>query len=398
MRIAYVCYWDMARDDGVAQKIETQIAQWRQFGHVAELFALATQTPVAGTAPSPGAAPGAGAAPVAGMGPVVGAEAHAAHRILSLPKRQWSRLRRSTRLAEAVTSYRPDVVYLRYDLFSMAIAKLLRRLPAVIEINSDLGAELRGRRVAAFYEQHNLRALSSAATGFVCVTHELAQSLAGLAKPTIVIGNGIDIDRIARSMSALPAQSRPQLVWIGSPDQPWNGLDKLVWLATQMSGCDFTLIGVTPAELPQPPPGNLRAVGHLERARYDAMLREADVGIATLALHRKGMNEASPLKVREYLAYGLPVIAPYDDTDFRGKKPWYFLDIPNTESNVRDHLRTIRAFVETMRGRRVPREEIVDRIGAERKERMRLRFLEEVSDRGTATGVRSAPGTWRSRP
>ena len=39
------------------------------------------------------------------------------------------------------------------------------------------------------------------------------------------------------------------------------------------------------------------------------------IGVGTLALQRKGIFEASPLKVREYLSYGLPVLYNYFDSD-----------------------------------------------------------------------------------
>jgi len=45
-------------------------------------------------------------------------------------------------------------------------------------------------------------------------------------------------------------------------------------------------------------------------------VKRADVAIGALATYRKGMKETSTLKVREYLAYGLPVILDHHDPDF----------------------------------------------------------------------------------
>jgi glycosyltransferase involved in cell wall biosynthesis len=359
MRIAYICYWDMTLADGVAQKINTQIGYWRRFGHDVQLFALR---------------------------PHLGTPAASRPTSLAVTGRHVNRIRASSRLANAVRSYAPDVIYLRYDLFAPAIARLLRELPAAIEINSWDRGELRSRRGAAIYSEYNHRILARGARGIVCVTHELARLFSSFRKPIEVIANGIDLAKIPPANSAIPSGSRPQLVWLGSRDTPWSGIDKIVWLATHMSDCDFSLIGVSNADLPAPTPTNVRALGRLGRVEYDELLRGADTAIGTLALHRIGLREASPLKLREYLAYGLPVIAPYDDTDFIGERPWYLLHLPNTESNVRDHLVAIRTFVSAVRGKRVPREEVAVRIGADGKEARRLRFLERILDNPVSDG------------
>jgi hypothetical protein len=45
------------------------------------------------------------------------------------------------------------------------------------------------------------------------------------------------------------------------------------------------------------------------------------------------MSEASPLKSREYLALGLPVIGAYEDTDIPPDDPVY-LQLPNRPGAV----------------------------------------------------------------
>jgi hypothetical protein len=94
------------------------------------------------------------------------------------------------------------------------------------------------------------------------------------------------------------------------------------------------------------------------------------------------MHEACPLKVRECLLYGLPMILGYRDTDFVDEQPWFLLELPAREDNVRAHVREIGAFVERVRGRRVLRSEVEARLSAEAKERQRLAFLERVASSG----------------
>ena len=70
----------------------------------------------------------------------------------------------------------------------------------------------------------------------------------------------------------------------------------------------------------------------------------ADVAIGTLSLHTKQMEEACPLKVREYLAWGLPVIIGYKDTEFPAPDTAFLLQLPNNPTNVHDHLDQIDAL------------------------------------------------------
>jgi glycosyltransferase involved in cell wall biosynthesis len=202
-----------------------------------------------------------------------------------------------------------------------------------------------------------------------------------------VIGNAIDLDRIQRLPA--PRNERPQIAFLGSPGQTWHGVDKILWLANAMPEARFELIGYDRRDLGDDVAANVRVRGMLSRQDYEPILATSDVAIGTLALHRKQMDEACPLKVREYLAYGLPVIAGYEDTDFIGEQPWFMLRLPNRETNVRDSVGRVREFAERVRGRRVPRELVVERISVQAKEPRRLEFFERVAgaQRAASTSV-----------
>ena len=110
---------------------------------------------------------------------------------------------------------------------------------------------------------------------------------------------------------------------------------------------------------------------------YQILLANSDVAVSSLAFHRVGMQEQSPLKSREYLAYGLPMVVPYIDTDLNDLKCDFLLNIPNREDNIQTHAEVIRDFAYRMRGRRVDRQMIMP-IDQTRKETERLRFFEEI--------------------
>ncbi len=350
MRIAYFCYWNIFSTDGVTAKIATQIAEWRTAGHEVHLFCLSP-------APPPDAVPSMTGS-IFAFGDLA------------------QRMRATARMMRSVAEFRPDVIYVRYDLFLPPPGRLLRRFATVVEVNEDdrLELALRAPRARA-YNELNRRSILGSATGFVCVTHETARVVSPFDKPTVVVANGIDL--ASRPVLAPATGPRPRLAFLHGAAVVWQGVDKLLEMARAMPECDFALIGLDSSRLPEPT-SNVELHGVLSRAGYEPILARSDAAIGTLALHRKGMEEATPLKVREYLAYGLPVIIAYQDTEFIGMDPWFLLRLPNTESNVRDHLDDIRAFVEAVRGRRVPREAVAQVIGADGKEAVRLEFLERM--------------------
>jgi hypothetical protein len=115
----------------------------------------------------------------------------------------------------------------------------------------------------------------------------------------------------------------------------------------------------------------------LNRDEVVQVLARADVGIGSLALHRNQMFGGSPLKVREYLAVGLPVLYAYDDAD-ADVLDGYVLRIANTESAITDEIDRIDAFVNRSMGVRVPRSS-VGHIDTATKERQRLALFEDVA-------------------
>lgn len=350
MRIAYVCYWNARVRDGVVLKIEAQVAEWRRAGHDVAVHLLRR---------APAAAP---------------AESLDA-RIYPFASAR-GRVRAGRALARALVASEPELVYVRYDLLPPALLRLERSLPLVLEINTDDRAELRGRRsrLALAYAALSRRLLLRRADAYVCVTNELAASagIAGSGKPVLVLGNGVDAEAV--SPLPPPANERPRLVFIGTADQPWQGVDKVVELARLLPEVDFDLVGVAPDATG---PENLRAHGFLPRDEYRPILAAADAALGTLALHRKDMREASPLKVREYLLSGLPTVLAYEDTDFAGEEHWFLLRLPNTEANVRDHAHELRAWVEGVRRRRVPADAVA-RLDVRAKEAARLAFFADV--------------------
>lgn len=347
MRIAYVCYWPAFRQDGVSAKLDTQITTWRALGERVELFCVTPESDNGATPALDGRLFNFG----------------------SLPERALA----TTRLMRAVRRMRPDVIYCRYDLFIPPIATLLRRSRSAIEVNGNvLNHSDLGPPHVQLYGAMSWRAALAATSGVVCVSRDLASRMPE-HKHTAVIPNTVDV--ASRPLLAPASSPRPRLAFLTSVITPIQGVDKLLCMARALPEFDFVLVGVAPEDLAGPVPENVSLHTHMPINEYEKVLETCDVGIGNLALHRNGLEDSSSLKAAEYLTYGLPIVIGYPETGFMGSDNWFVLRLPNTEDNVSSSIERIRAFVRSAQGRRVPREEIVDKIDARHQERRRLAFL-----------------------
>jgi hypothetical protein len=360
VRIAYLAGWPGGPDTGPFKKIAEQTRLWRDLGAEVGLFVLTTEDNAAAWRGVPAAAE------------VIVRSGNAPS--LTLQKE---------RLIRAAISWGPDVLYHRYSLAYPGLVRAVRKVPVVVEINTDDVSEYRliAPRKATLNQLTRGLVLGRAA-GFVAVTDELAQapSFVKFDRPTAVVANGIDLDEMPQLPA--PALDRPTLAFIGQPNCPWHGLDKVVELARVRPGWDVDVVGPDHAEVVAAagtPPSNVRVHGLLAAADYLAILSRAHIGIGSLALHRKEMSEASTLKLREYLAVGLPSVIGYRDTDFPGGAD-FLLELPNVETNVRDTLPAIDDFVSSRAGTRVERVDI-GHIDSRAKEQRRLDFLRQASGR-----------------
>lgn len=251
--------------------------------------------------------------------------------------------------------WRPDVIYLRHSTVSPSMLALAAAFPTVLGGDLDDLDEMRTRAPLRYwYARFTRDRLLRLARSIVVVTNEIARqpALARLGRPVSVLPNSIDVDGYPEL--PVPENPMPHLVFLGSPWLDWAGVDKIERMASLFPAWHFDLVGPDPKELPRAP-ANVVMHGLLSRDAYLPIMAKADVAIGPLALHRKGLSEASALKVAEYVAYGIPVILGHVETAFPDGAP-FLLRLPNTEDNVETAADEVRAFVERWHGQRVPRE------------------------------------------
>jgi glycosyltransferase involved in cell wall biosynthesis len=359
MRIAYVTLnlMDTIALGGVGRKVRSTIEMWHELGHQACWFATSSVH-------------------IDGDWLLFFCFNHN-NKII----REFRRSSKLKELLNAVKEYKPDLIYLRAGVYTYPLHRLFTIAPVVLELNTLDLIEYQNRGFLK-YALHVLcrNQVYGRAKGFVALSSEIACSRANqkFGTPIAVISNGINMDKY-KPLPA-PKNSWPCLVYIGTPGNQWQGIDKLIQLAKKCSDYQIELIGVNAKHLNCEIPENVSLHSFMNEQDYLPILARADVAIGTLSLYRKGMHEASPLKVREYLAYGIPVIIAYQDTDFMKENYSFILQLPNSEDNISLNIYEIREFVLKQTGKRVVPETIKFRIHSGYKEKERLKFFKKILD------------------
>lgn len=216
-----------------------------------------------------------------------------------------------------------DLVYERYSLWSTAAIEYAADagIPGVVEVNSPLIVEhqlYRGPVDAALAEER-ARRVFTAATLVVAVSGSVADwvaSIAGGDCDITVIPNGVDTERFSSALTA--DRSGTFTVGFSGSLKPWHGVN--------------TLLEAVAILLSQEPSYRLLVVGDgPERDRLQAMTEALGIGWATTFtgavdhadvpgyLSKMDVATApypdlsdfyfSPLKLFEYLATSIPVVA-----------------------------------------------------------------------------------------
>ncbi len=351
MKIAYVAHVNDGNGSGVILKMAAQADQWRRHGHDVRLLVATRDRDTTW-------------------------QSRLGDSVIERYGNWSSRLRAMDSIARQASRYGPDVVYMRFDLFYPSMLWMARGAALVVEVNTDDRLEYAlGSRRREIYNARTRGLILRRARAVVFVTAELSRSASfhGFDGHRAVIPNGIDL--AAYPELPAPVDRRPRLVFVGSLSQPWQGTDKVMKLASLCREWQFDIVGE--GDAPPDVPDNVTWHGRLARPEVLRVLATADVGIGTLALHRKGMEEACPLKVREYLAVGLPVLYACADLDADIVEA-VTLRIANTESNVSDEHERIVEFVRHVKGMRASRASVAH-IDAAFKEEQRLTLFRSIA-------------------
>lgn len=228
---------------------------------------------------------------------------------------------------EAAAQLRPHLVYERLSLFGTAGLRVAATCGAhhVVEVNALLT-----REEAAWRGLHH-PGLAAAAEGRVlrgadlrvAVSEQVAAEVREISPepPLIVVPNGVDVELFrhrhdpgeARAELGLPATAR-LLCFTGSL-RPWHGLDTAIEaLALLPDDVHLVVAGDGPVRLElsrraqhQGTSARVHWLGQVAHREIPRVLSACDVALAPYPVLER--FAFSPLKLYEYLAAGIPVVA-----------------------------------------------------------------------------------------
>tara|TARA_R110002020_G_scaffold151687_1_gene328779 strand:- start:8495 stop:9010 length:516 start_codon:yes stop_codon:yes gene_type:complete len=162
---------------------------------------------------------------------------------------------------------------------------------------------------------------------------------------------------------------------------PWSGIDIFGTLARQMPDVDFVLAAPATSvdDVAREAGPGVLVVGTTNADEYVAELSTWTAGIGTLALYRKGIVSATPLKVRDYIGLGVPAVIPYLDPGLlHVDDPCVLLLAEDCRSPQPLDRVALRNFLARVSGLNVGRPAI-DAISLRRIEKRRLEFLKSFA-------------------
>lgn len=249
-----------------------------------------------------------------------------------------SRRSRLKALMPVLESY--DAVLIRFSKTPLNYQLIFRRYGHKIvtihntdEINELSVKKTLKRRVLIWLVKIIATQLLRRVAGIIGVTEEILRVEVQKAYPntpaTTVITNGIDVETVPFTKFRRYDRQELHIVFVASHFQPWQGCDRLVAGLAQhreepvilhiVGNVDETL------RLQANKVGGRNRVllhGSLTGESLDGVMVQATLAAGTLALHRKGMRQACALKIREYIARGVPFFYAYDDPDISTDVAW----------------------------------------------------------------------------
>lgn len=215
-----------------------------------------------------------------------------------------------------------DLVYERYALWGRTATAWAAAagVPSVLEVNAPLPREQADHRVLvdAPTAQAVAVAALSAASSVVCVSEQVASwARTVTADPgrVTVVGNGVDTERITPATRPVTPAGAPLTIGFVGSLKAWHGVEVLIdAVAAMPAHYRLLLVGDGPqaASLAQRTEamglaGRVEMTGAVDPDLVAGQLHRMDIAVAPYPSAQECYF--SPLKLYEYLAAGLPIVA-----------------------------------------------------------------------------------------
>jgi len=242
--------------------------------------------------------------------------------------RKWEKIER------IVAARRPDRILIRYPVGQIFMGHFLKRYGAITVTDHQtkelsemnlFGVSRREKMLNLFERNYGAKWLRKTG-GIVGVTQEIVDyelARIGTVKPHKVISNGANVSEINFRPNPDYNGKELNMIFVGGSDHPWHGIERVLDGLAVYKGASpkiqLHLVGDYERLRPLAAKSGIadRVVFHgfLNGRELDEIFARMHVAVGTLALHKKNMRQACPLKVREYAARGIPFVIAYDDVD-----------------------------------------------------------------------------------
>ena len=177
-----------------------------------------------------------------------------------------------------------------------------------------------------------------------------------LGRPVISITNGVAVDSLPLHQG-LKEPADLHMLALASMSC-WQGYDRLIRAMAAYPGPEKVVLHLAGSEgdgslaawmkLAQEESLGDRVVyeGELHGEKLDALVDRCDIGVGSLAIYKRRIQNVITLKLREYMARGLPFLYTVEKTDV----PWeeaFSLQVPNDDSPI--DMARVAAFIHRVR-------------------------------------------------
>lgn len=250
-----------------------------------------------------------------------------------------------------------DIAYVRYssaDYFALPLFNRIKKLgiKIILEYNGihmydEVVRRKNEQGPFSLYLYLNEKYLEKKVAGFadviVGVTKEITNYYADLNQTKIryTLSNGVETSRFKQRNAPVYSKKEVSFLFLSGSRNYWHGIDRFLKGLQIYKGnvcIKLTIAGPVYEEYMHysyPNPNiDVQFISAVDGPELDRLFDIHHIGIGSLALHRMRLKEASVLKVREYIARGIPFIIGYEDTDLEGVvkfSPYYFKVTANEE-------------------------------------------------------------------
>lgn len=360
MKIAYLLEIDPYHNSGIVKKINDQVSFWKSEGHDVEVFNI---WPANSTI----------------FEVYLNATLFSnkfVNKLLgeSFVKTYATKTLAAKKVKNAIKKFAPDLIYFRQNICYPGLLSILEVQTSIMELNTvdDFEMEFYSKLKKRVYFLGKQKTLNKA-KALVAVSPSILEHYTTFNGLQTVVSNGINLAAIPQRTVVID-ESPIKLIFVGSNNMPWHGLSTIFELARLLPQCEFHIAGYIKEDFPEIALQNVIFHGWVNKTRLTTLYKECHFGIGSFGNHLVGKPTDSTLKVREYLAYGLPVILGHNDVDFETSP--FVKKVTNDAHQLID-ISEIKQFLNKHKNRIVQQKDITV-ISSETKETARLTFFKDV--------------------